>query len=183
MATWKFDSLHSQADFSARHLMVTVVRGTFRSVAGTLEFDPANPAAASVEATIETSSMTSTGMDQRDQHLKSPDFLHIENYPNITFKSTKVEAGTDGTTAKVTGDLTIKDVTKSVVLNVEYLGMSKNPMSGNDHIGFTATTKINREDFGLTWNMPLEAGGWLVGKEITITLDIAAETVKEAVLA
>ncbi len=183
MATWKFDTAHSQADFSARHLMVTIVRGGFRSVTGTLEFDPANPAAASVEATIETNSITSTGLDQRDQHLKSPDFLHIENYPNITFKSTKVEAGADGTTAKVTGDLKIKDVTKSVVLNVEYLGMSKNPMMGSDHIGFTATTKINREDFGLTWNMPLEAGGWLVGKEITITLDIAADSVKEAVLA
>ena len=180
MAIWNIDSAHATAAFSARHMMVTNVRGQFQKVSGTIEYDPANPNASKVEAVIETSSMASTGNEQRDQHLVSPDFLSVENYPTITFKSTKVEVERNGNEGKVYGDLTIRDVTRPVVLNVEKLGESVNPW-GSNVVGFTATTKINREDFGLTWNMALEAGGWLVGKEIKIELDVEAAKVTEPV--
>lgn len=179
MPVWKFDPTHTAADFSARHMMITTVRGGFKNVTGSLNYDPANPAASSVEAIIETASLTSTGLEQRDNHLKSPDFLDVANYPTITFKSTKVEPTGDGTQAKITGDLTIRDVTRQVVLNAELLGQEKSPF-GDTRVGFTASTKINREDFGLTWNMALESGGWLVGKDINITLDVEAIQVAEA---
>lgn len=173
MALWNIDTAHAQANFAARHMMITTVRGSFNKITGTINFDPANPSAASVEAVIETASMGSTGNDQRDGHLKSPDFLDVENFPTITFKSTKVEASADGSTAKITGDLTIKGVTKSVVLDSEFLGQGKSPF-GTTVAGFNGKTKINREDFGLTWNMALETGGWLVAKDITIELDLEA---------
>lgn len=178
MPVWKLDPTHTAAEFSARHMMITTVRGGFKNVTGTLVYDPQNPAASSVEAVIETSQMTSTGLDQRDDHLKSPDFLDVANYPTITFKSTKVEPNADGTHARVTGDLTIRDVTRSVVLDVEFLGQANSPF-GDTRSGFHGTTKINREDFGLTWNMALETGGWLVGKDITINLDVEAILVPE----
>ncbi|MBZ0290196.1 MAG: YceI family protein [Anaerolineae bacterium] len=178
MAKWTFDLAHTSADFSARHMMITTVRGGFKNVTGTIDFDPANPAKASVEATIDTASMTSTGVVDRDAHLKSPDFLDIANYPTITFKSTKVEPNNDGTQAKVTGDLTIRGVTRPVTLDVEFLGQVNSPF-GDVRAGFTGSTKINREDFGLTWNMALEAGGWLVGKDITINLEVEAILVPE----
>jgi polyisoprenoid-binding protein YceI len=178
MAKWTFDQAHTSADFSARHMMITTVRGGFRNVTGTIDFDPANPAAASVEATIDTTSMTSTGVADRDAHLKSPDFLDVANYPAITFRSTKVEPGSDGTSARVTGDLTIRGVTRPVTLDVEFLGQVNSPF-GDVRAGFTGATKINREDFGLTWNMALEAGGWLVGKDITINLEVEAILVPE----
>lgn len=173
MALWNIDTAHAQANFAARHMMITTVRGSFNKITGTINFDPANPSAASVEAVIETASMGSTGNDQRDGHLKSPDFLDIENFPTITFKSTKVESSADASTAKITGDLTIKGVTKSVVLDSEFLGQGKSPF-GTTVAGFNGKTKINREDFGLTWNMALETGGWLVAKDITIELDLEA---------
>jgi polyisoprenoid-binding protein YceI len=182
MATYKFDPTHTSADFSARHMMITTVRGGFRNVNGTLVYDRENPANSSVEAVIDTATMTSTGLDQRDNHLRSGDFLDVENFPQITFKSTRVEVGSDNTRAKVHGDLTIRDVTRPVTLDVELLGEEKSPF-GDTRIGFTATTRINREDFGLTWNMALESGGWLVGKDITITLDVEAILVTEAVTA
>lgn len=179
MAIWNIDSAHATAAFSARHMMVTNVRGQFQNVSGTINYDPANPNASTVEAVIETSSLASTGLEQRDQHLVSPDFLWVEKYPTITFKSTKVEVEPDGNEGKVYGDLTIRDVTRPVVLNVEKLGENTNPW-GAQVVGFTASTKINREDFGLTWNMALEAGGWLVGKDIKIELDVEAAKVTEA---
>ena len=173
MALWNIDTTHAQANFAARHMMITTVRGSFNKITGTINFDPANPAAATVEAVIDTTSMSSTGNDQRDGHLKSPDFLDVEKYPTITFKSTKVEPSKDGTQAKVTGDLTIKDVTKPVTFEAELLGQGKSPF-GTTVAGFNGKTKINREDFGLNWNMALEAGGWLVGKDISIELDLEA---------
>lgn len=180
MAIWNIDSNHATAAFSARHMMVTNIRGQFQKVSGTIEYDPANPNASTVEAVIETASLASTGSEQRDQHLVSADFLWVENFPTITFKSTKVEVESSGVEGKVYGDLTIRDVTRPVVLNVEKLGESVNPW-GAAVVGFTATTRINREDFGLTWNMALEAGGWLVGKEIKIELDVEAILVTEPV--
>ncbi len=179
MALWNIDTTHAQANFAARHMMITTVRGSFNKITGTINFDPANPAAASVEAVIDTTSMSSTGNDQRDGHLKSPDFLDIEKYPTITFNSTKVEPSKDGTTAKITGDLTIKDVTKPVTFEAEFLGQGKSPF-GTTVAGFNGKIKINREDFGLNWNMALEAGGWLVSKEISIELDVEAVLATEA---
>lgn len=181
MATWNFDPAHTYASFSARHMMVTTVRGRFNAPpTGTLVFDPANPAATLVEAVIDTTSVN-TGLVDRDNHLKSPDFLDVANYPTLTFKSTRVEVTSDDT-AKLHGDLTIRNVTRPVVLNVEFLGLTNDPWGGK-RAGFTAETKINREDWGLTWNMAIEAGGVLVGKEIKINLDVEAILVPETVLA
>lgn len=177
MSQWNFDPTHSAAGFSARHMMITTVRGEFKNVEGVLNFDRENLANASVEATIHTNEMSSTGVVDRDNHLRSGDFLDVENYPTITFKSTKVEV-TGENTAKVTGDLTIRDVTRPVTINAEFLGQSPSPF-GDTRAGFTGTAKINREDFGLTWNMALESGGLLVGKEISITLDVEAVLVTE----
>ena len=178
MAQWNFDPSHSSAEFAARHLMVSTVRGSFRNVTGTINFDPDNIGASSVEATINVSEMTSTGIPDRDNHLKSPDFLDAGNYPTITFKSTKVEKKND-TEVRVTGDLTIRGVTRPVTLNAELAGIITNPW-GNKVAGFSATTVINREDFGLTWNMVVEGGGVLVGKEIKVTLEVEAALVTEA---
>lgn len=178
MAKWNLDPTHSSADFAAKHMMITTVRGAFRNVTGTIDFDSAHPENSSVEAVINTSEITSTGVQQRDDHLKSGDFLDIANYPTITFKSTKVVPSADGKTAKVTGDLTIRDVTRPVTLDVEFLGQIQSPF-GDTRAGFSASTKINREDFGLTWNMALEAGGWLVGKDINLNLEVEAVLVPE----
>ena len=180
MASYKLDSAHTATNFTVRHMMVTNVRGGFDKVSGTLEFDAANPAAASVEVIIEAASVN-TGVVDRDNHLRSADFFEVEKYPNITFKSTKVEALSD-THAKVTGDLTIRDVTKSVVLDVEFLGQAASPF-GDTRAGFEATTNINREDFGLGWNVALEAGGVLVGKEIKLNIDAEAVLVTETATA
>jgi polyisoprenoid-binding protein YceI len=181
MATWNLDPTHSAAEFSARHMMISTVRGGFRNITGTLEFDPANPAAARVEAVIQTSEMTSTGLADRDNHLKSPDFLDVANFPTITFKSTRVEPVGDNR-AKIYGDLTIRGVTREVVLDAEYLGQASGPWGGQ-MAGFTGSVTINREDFGLTWNMALEAGGWLVSKDVKITLDVEAVKVVETATA
>lgn len=182
MAKWTFDPAHTQANFSARHMMVSTVRGAFRKVEGYLDFDPENPADAVVEATINVASMDSTGVEQRDQHLLSPDFFDVEKYPTMTFKSTRVEPTSDNSEAKVYGNLTIKDVTKEVVLNVEFHGEGTTPY-GQNIVGFEADTKINRENFGLTWNVALETGGWLVGNDIKIAIDaefIKVEETQEA---
>lgn len=176
MPAWNIDTAHSSADFTIKHMMFAKVRGSIPNVSGTVNFDPANPGSSSVEATLEVASIV-TGAEDRDNHLRSGDFFDVENYPTITFKSTKVEAKSD-TQATVTGDLTIRDVTKVVVLDVEFLGTGSNPW-GVDVAGFTASTKINREDFGLTWNQALEQGGVLVGKEAQIVLDIQANPVTE----
>ncbi len=124
-----------------------------------------------MEATLDASTIT-TGQEQRDAHLRSGDFLDSEKYPHITFKSTRIEK--KGGRYAITGDLTIKGVTKPVVLDTDFLGIVQN-MQGGRHAGFSASTKIDREEWGLTWNVGLEAGGWLVGKEITISIDAAAD--------
>ena len=176
MPTWNFDPAHTSADFSARHMMVTTVRGKFEKISGTLIFDTANPEQASVEVTIDASSLN-TGVTDRDNHLRSADFLDVANFPTITFKSTKVEKTGDNE-GTITGDLTIRGVTRPVTIKAEYLGQEKNPW-GITVTGFTGTTKINREDFGLTWNVALETGGVLVGKDINIALDVEAQLVTE----
>lgn len=181
MATWNIDPSHTSASYAARHMMITTVRGSFPNVKGTLEYNPDHIENASVEVQIDVREMASTGVVDRDNHLKSADFLDAENYPYITFKSTKVEPLSDHR-AKITGDLTIRDVTRPVVIEAERLGQITN-MQGNTAVGFAGKAQINREDFGLTWNMALESGGVLVGKEISISLEVEAVLAEEAALA
>lgn len=171
VSEFRVDTPHTGASFSAKHMMVTTVRGKFNAVDGTLRLDPENPTASSGTFSVETASVD-TGVAQRDRHLRSADFFDAEKYPTMTFTSTRVEP--KGDDYAVTGDLTIKDVTRPVTFEVEYLGQYSS-MQGARRAGFHASAKINREDFGLTWNVALESGGWLVGKEIRIEVDLAVE--------
>jgi polyisoprenoid-binding protein YceI len=166
---WKIDPAHSTVDFVGRHLMVSKVRGRFADLDGVIHVAE-NPAESSVEVTIQTASVDSRD-PQRDAHLRSAELFDVEQYPTITFRSTKVEG--EGAEWKVTGALTIKDVTKPVVLDVEYTGAVTDPWGGV-RAGFEASTEINREDWGVNWNMALEAGGWLVSKKIRIELEVEA---------
>ena len=179
MRTWFFEPGHTAAAFSARHMMVTNVRGYFKDVHGTLVFDPADPAASSVEAVIDAGGIW-TGEPGRDAHLKGAEFLDVEKYPTITFKSERVEM-TGASEAIVTGQLTIRGVMRTVALKAHYLGQWQTPWweDGMDkgpktRAGFTATTSINRHDFGVSWNAVLDHGGLVVGNMVEITLDAEA---------
>jgi polyisoprenoid-binding protein YceI len=171
---WQIDQSHSEIQFSAKHLMISTVRGRFNSYTGTVEGDEQNPTAAKVDVQIDASSLV-TGDEKRDGHLRSPDFLDVEQFPYITFKSSRVQQ-VDATHGKLVGELTIRDVTKEVVLDFEYAGQAKTPW-GTTSAGFNASTKINRKDWNLNWNVALETGGWLVGD--TITINIELELVKQ----
>lgn len=173
---FQIDNSHSEIQFSARHMMVSKVRGSFEKWSGAISLDPVNPANTSVDITIEAASIN-TKDAQRDGHLRSPDFLNVEQHPTVTFKSSKVEV-TGENTARLYGDLTIVGVSKPVTLAVEYQGAAKSPW-GTTSYGFSASTKINREDWGLTWNAALETGGWLVGKEIQIDIELELVQVAE----
>ena len=170
-STWVIDAVHSSVEFSVKHMMVATAKGRFTKVEGTIQLDPANPAAASVVATIDTTSID-TGQAQRDGHLRTDDFFNAEKYPTATFRSTRVEV-IDDENAKVYGDLTIRDVTKEVVFDVEFEGQGKDAY-GKQRAGFTATGAINRLDFGIKWNPVLETGGFAVSNRVKLTLHIAA---------
>lgn len=165
---WALDSSHSTVKFHARHLMVSNVHGSFEKVSGSIDFNEVEPEKTVVDVKIEAASIN-TKDEKRDGHLKSPDFLDVANHTIIEFKSKRVERTGDNT-AKLHGDLTIKGVSKPVTLDVEFLGKAKSPW-GVWSAGFVATGKINREDWGLNWNVALETGGWLVGKDIKIEID------------
>lgn len=169
--TYQIDPAHSSAHFSVRHMMISNVRGEFTKMSGKVVWDAENPANSSIENSIDASSIN-TRDAQRDGHLKSADFLDVEKYPSIEFRSTKVESN-DGE-IRVTGDLTIHGVTKSVVLDVEDATPETKDPWGNVRIGASATTKIRRKDFGLTWNAALETGGVLVGEEVKISIEVEA---------
>jgi polyisoprenoid-binding protein YceI len=171
---WQLDSSHSHIQFSARHMMLSKTRGEFESFSGVFNLNEATPAASTVEVQIDAASIN-TRDEKRDEHLRSADFFDVANFPYITFKSTGVEV-LDSERAKLHGDLTIRGVTKPVTLNVEHTGKSKSPW-GTENFGFEAHIKINRKDWGLTWNVALETGGVLVGEEIGI--DIELELVKQ----
>jgi polyisoprenoid-binding protein YceI len=171
MTTWNIDTSHSGVHFSVRHMVIAKVRGAFDRFSGVVELDEANPAASKVSVRIEAASIN-TREEKRDAHLRSADFFDVEKYPELTFESTSVEKLSDEQ-YRVTGDLTIHGVTKSVVLEAEALGTGKDPW-GNDRIAFSATTAVNRKDFGLSWNQALETGGVLVGEKIEIALDVQA---------
>jgi polyisoprenoid-binding protein YceI len=168
--TYNMDPAHSSAHFVVRHMMIANVRGTFTKLRGTVEYDPEKPAESKIDATIEAASI-STREDQRDAHLRSADFLDVEKYPAITFHSKHVQAADDGE-AKIAGDLTIHGVTREVTLTVEGPTPETKDPWGNTRRGAAATTRIKRSDFGLTWNAALETGGFLVGDELKIEIEV-----------
>jgi polyisoprenoid-binding protein YceI len=176
MSTWQFDSAHTVVSFVGKHMMITKVRGAFSGVTGTLDFDESDYAKSRVEVSIPAAAVD-TGMEMRDNHLRSADFLDAENFPSLTFTSTSIAR--KGNRWAIAGDLTIRGVTRPVVLDTEYLGVVKN-MQGGRHAGFEATTTIKRSDWGLTWNVGLEAGGWLVSDDIAIEIEVAADEVVAA---
>ena len=171
--TWKIDPTHSHVEFAVRHLMISSVKGRFGVVEGTVVTDEGNPSAADVTVTIDTATID-TREAQRDAHLKSADFFDVEKFPTLTFRGTGVSGAGDQFT--LTGDLTLHGVTRAVTLDVTAEGRGKDPWGG-DRAGYSATGKIKRSDFGLTWNQVLEAGGIAVGDEIKISLDV--ELVKQ----
>jgi polyisoprenoid-binding protein YceI len=170
VSTWNIDPTHSVAEFKVKHMMISNAKGHFAKVSGVLTLDEADLSKSSVEATIDVASLE-TRDAQRDGHLKSADFFDVEKFPTMSFKATGVKAIKDGE-GTVTGDLTIRDVTRSVEFAVEGpTAPAKDPW-GNTRVAISATTKISRKDFGLTWNAALESGGILVGDDVTITLDV-----------
>ena len=168
--TWEIDPGHTSLAFVARYLMVTKVRGHFSEFSGAIRVAE-RPEESSAELFIGASSID-TGNEDRDKHLRSPDFLDVERFPELRFKSTKVELPGENRVV-VTGDLTIRDVTRPQVLQVEFAGLSQDPW-GNARAGFSATTEIDREEFGASWNLALETGGWLVSKTVQVELDVLA---------
>ena len=180
MARWIFEPGHSAAEFAVRHMMVSHMRGLFKNVQGRIDFDPDRPmGAAAVEATIHAAGIW-TGDEPRDAHLRSADFLDVEKYPEIVFRSSEFRCVGEAD-FKVFGELAIRGVTRPVVLAARYLGRWQCPywegdrdLGPTNRIGFTATTTINRHDFGVSWNSPLDQGGMVVGDEVAITLDVEA---------
>jgi len=169
--TWQIDKAHSDIHFTVRHMVITKVRGRFLKWDGTLTLDEQDLSKSRVEVAIDAASI-STNDEKRDAHLRSADFLDAEKFPQLTFKSTKVEVG-KGDKLFVTGNLTIRDVTKAVTIEVEKLGKAKDPW-GNNKIAFNGKVTIEREEYGAKWNQALEAGGWLVGKQVEVDLEIQA---------
>lgn len=169
--TWSIDPSHTLVEFSVRHMMVSTVKGRFPELSGSIAFDAQDPRRSSVSVDIVTNSVT-TADPQRDAHLRSPDFFDAEQFPTLRFASTRVEPVSDER-VKIYGDLTIRDITREVVLEAELNGQGTNPW-GKEVIGFSAHTSINRKDFGLNWNVALEAGGVLVSDTIKIALEVEA---------
>jgi polyisoprenoid-binding protein YceI len=168
--TWNIDPAHSHAEFKVRHMMISNVKGTFSGLTGALTLDETDPAGSSVTASIPVSTL-STGDAQRDGHLKSPEFFDADKFPALTFKSLTVDR-VEGGQYTVSGELTIHGVTKTVSFDVDGPTPPGKDPWGNTRIGISATAKINRMDFGLTWNSPLETGGVLVGEEVHLTLEV-----------
>jgi polyisoprenoid-binding protein YceI len=174
VSRWQLDPAHTQVEFRAKHMMITTVRGRFSDTSGTILVDEENPENSSVEVNIDARSID-TRVEDRDTHLRSEDFLNVEKYPEITFRSTRIEGAhaEPGDRFRVIGDLTIRGETKEVALDATYEGQGKDPWGGT-RAGFTASTKIDRREWGLTWNQALETGGILVSNDITIEMQVQA---------
>jgi len=170
-ATYQIDPAHSTAHFVVRHMMITNVRGAFSDIQGTVVYDPADLASSKIDVSIDTAKIH-TRVEERDAHLKSADFFDVEQFPQITFQSKRIERS-GGDELKVAGDLTIHGVTREVILKVEGPTQEKKDPWGNLRIGASATAKIKRSDFGLTWNAALETGGVLLGDEVKIELEVS----------
>ena len=168
--SWRIDSNHSAADFSVRHMMISTVRGEFTGIAGTVIYDPKDPAHDSVEVTIDCTTVN-TGVAKRDAQLKGPDFFDVARYPQMKFKSIRVEAAGAGK-LKITGELTINATSKPIVLHVDGPSPSIRDPRGNEKIGLSASTRISRKEFGITWNEVMESGGIAVADEVAISLDL-----------
>ena len=168
--TWTIDQAHSAAHFAVRHMMVSTVRGDLGKITGTVSFDAKQPSSGSVEATIDVSGID-TREPGRDKHLKSADFFDAEKFPTMTFKSKRIEPAAGGG-YKVTGDLTMKGVTKEVVLDVEPLRPAIKDQRGATRTGTAATTTLNRQDFGISWSRSLDGGGLVVSDEVAVTIDV-----------
>jgi polyisoprenoid-binding protein YceI len=166
--TWNIDAAHTDVGFVVRHMMIARVKGSFPGVTGRIEIDHEDIARSVVDVTIDAASVT-TRNEQRDAHLRSEDFFDVERFPELTFRSRSVERTADGD-LRIAGDLTIRGVTKRIVLEAEQDGPGVDPW-GQERIAFTGTARIDRHDFGLTWNQALEAGGVLVSQEVTITIE------------
>ena len=175
MASYQIDPQHAGAHFKVRHMMISNVKGEFSGVTGTIEFDPANVSATHVEAKIDAATVSTRELE-RDRHLKSADFLDVRRYPTLTFRSTKLVSTGDGS-YDLTGDLTIRGVTREVTLQVASLTPEIKDPEGRFRRGASASTRIRRKEFGLTWNAVLESGGFLVGDDVDITIDV--EMVRE----
>lgn len=169
MSTWDLDAAHSQIEFAVRHMMVTTVRGQFRKFTVAMDFDEASPERSTVETHIDASSIE-TGQEARDAHLRSADFLDADHFPELVFRSTSIERADDA--YKINGDLTIRGETRPVTLEAEIGGVVPN-LRGGRRAGFSASTKISRKAWGLTWNGALESGGVLVSDDIKISMDVA----------
>jgi polyisoprenoid-binding protein YceI len=180
MATWVFEPGHTAAEFCVRHMMVTWVRGHFKDIHGSLEFDPDDPKTLSMQVTIAARNLW-TGEPQRDQHLRSADFLDVENHPTITFQSSKAER-VGASDYEVSGALTIRGLQRSVSLDLHYLGRWRTPYNEAQvtRVGFSGKTRIDRHDFGVSWNSSMENAGLVVGTEVLITVD--AEAILQAEL-
>ena len=168
---WNIDTAHSEITFSIRHMMISNVRGQFKKFSGNINIDEATPTNSSVDVTIEVASID-TRDEKRDGHLVSPELFDAATHPTITFKSTRIAVGA-ANMGTIFGDLTIKGVTRQVALDVIFSGKAKSPW-GTTSAGFSATTKINRTEYDLTWNVALETGGILVGEEVTINIEVEA---------
>ena len=175
--TYAIDPTHSRIGFVARHAMVTKVRGSFNEFEGTGHFDAADPSRSSLQLTIRAASIDTRNAD-RDGHLRGNDFFDMETYPEITFASTAVEQ-VDPVTFRVTGDLTIKGTTKPVSVDLEYTGTARDPF-GNTRLGLEGSTVVNRKDFGLNWNAPLDTGGVLVSEKVTLEFEVSAVRTDES---
>lgn len=178
--TWNIDGTHSGVHFTVRHMVFAKVRGSFRDWRGTLKLNPADLSSTSAEVEIQAASID-TGVADRDNHLRSGDFFDVERFPTLRFKSTRVESLGDER-FKLVGELTIRDVTREVVLESEFGGKGKDPW-GNERVAFTAKTSLNRGDFGLTWNQALEAGGVLVSDRVDIEIELQAVAAQDSKVA
>jgi len=167
--TWAIDTMHAEVGFAVKHLMISTVRGRFGAVAGTVLLDEANPADSTVDVTIDVASID-TRQEMRDNHLRSPDFFDVANHPTMRFVSKRIE-GDIRKKFRVVGDLTIRDVTREVTVEATNEGSTKDPW-GNDRVGISASAKLSRGDFNLTWNQALETGGVMVGDEVKLSIDV-----------
>jgi len=175
MKKWSIDPDHSAARFSIRHFMIANVEGLFSQLKGEIQFDPDDPALLSVECEIDVKTLT-TGLSERDNHLLSPDYFDAEKYPKMNFNGSRVEPLGDNR-GKLTGDLTIRGIQRPVTLDFEFFGPVKSPFSGITCIGFSAAGTVNREDYGMTWNAAMEAGGVVTAREVRIHMEIEADLI------
>lgn len=173
MAQWIVDPDHSVAAFSVRHMMIANVRGQFNKIAGSIYFDPLNIDKSSVELTIEASGIF-TGIQKRDDHLRSPDFFDVEKYPTISFTSNQINS-VNGNNAKASGNLTIRGITRQIIVPVEFSGPVKDPFGDGLSMGFAVSATINREDYGIMWNQPMADNGIMVGRDVHLFIDVEAD--------